>query len=105
MKALSVSRLCFVCSLILGLLVVWSTAAPKELSGKAMIAVTGSETCKNCRGNMQDNCSTKTGCGSIDKRFQICDKSGVPTSTCSKTGTIDCGGSGIDCDYDKQKCE
>ena len=81
-------------------------AAPEELSSKGITEATIGGGCDcNCRGNSQDNCSNKSGCGGLDKKFQICDGTGTATSKCRKTDTVDCGAAQTDCDYDVQACD
>jgi len=85
MKALKISRLCFIVALLLGLLLAWSTATPQLISGKqisgaecgcddvhsttcpALPDKECNEYCYRCDETGDGNCTNKaTHCGCAD---------------------------------------
>ena len=83
MKALNISRMCFIVALLLGLLVAWSAAKPQIISGEQI-----SGAACGCNGAPSTTCPDEED-HTCDKEALRCDKSGndncitVSASHCS----------------------
>jgi len=98
MKALSNSRLCLVCALILGLVFAWANAVPKVTSGE----IFGGANC-GCNYDLNYQCSGLTGCFNVLLR---CHNEGPPGVWDCQDGTKTCGGVPDHCEnVVEEKCK
>ena len=84
MKALSVSRLCLVCALILGFLAAWSVATPQRIVGEFSV---GSDVGCKCSTTSNETCDSTEG-NECNEDHVACDHSG--DSECERQGSSSC---------------
>jgi len=95
MKTLSISRLCLVGALMLGLLVAWSAAAPQQIAGNLSI---GAGACC-CTGTDPQSCPT--GCSG---QLVVCTWGDSGSTSCFHGLTSPCSGEGCNTYHDARYC-